>query len=440
MSTMDHNSVNESTSRVDQSQSLPEITILDSHYAVEQESLKTAFGFKGSSISELWQVAVKLVAQFNTGIGLATQSVLYSDPILFADQTEADANQLMYLSTQEAVRNAVGRSFRDPMELFENVFNFQQRKNLYTTTFLLNSLVAFDHAAWHLYAKANKFRNFDQMIPYPYRLTLSHRSDQLAVMYMVAYGQNLSEIEEAAKSGYFIFKIKIGHPGPQSEMLERDKMRLSEVHDVLKQFTTPHTPNSKLAYTLDANARYERKEDMRKLINYAQEIGALEHLLLIEEPFSSNDFTVNDMGVCMAADESVYDEETALTKIRQGYGAIVLKSIAKTLSQTLKIAKIAFEYNIPCICSDLTVTPVLQEWHKNIAARIKPFPGLGMGIIEANGNLNYRDWNKLLGYNPSANASWAAEKNGVFELDEDFYEQSGGIFNISTHYKELFKS
>ncbi len=45
-------------------------------------------------------------------------------------------------------------------------------------------------------------------------------------------------------------------------------------------------------------------------------------------------------------------EDTA-ARIEQGYGAIAVKAIAKTL--TMKIAQLAHENKVPCFCADLTV-------------------------------------------------------------------------------------
>ncbi len=52
------------------------------------------------------------------------------------------------------------------------------------------------------------------------------------------------------------------------------------------------------------------------------------------------------------------------------------------------------------MCADLTVNPILIDWNKNLAARLKPFPGLEMGLLETNGDLNYRNWEKMLIYHP----------------------------------------
>jgi hypothetical protein len=41
-------------------------------------------------------------------------------------------------------------------------------------------------------------------------------------------------------------------------------------------------------------------------------------------------------------------------------------------------------------------------------------------------------------YNPCKNEPWATTKQGVFELGEDYYAKSGGIFMNSPHYEEMF--
>jgi hypothetical protein len=122
-----------------------------------------------------------------------------------------------------------------------------------------------------------------------------------------------------------------------------------------------------------------------------------------------------------------------------GYGAIALKPIAKTLSMSLKIANVAHEKSVPCFCADLTVNPILVDWNKNVAARLAPFPGLGIGILETNGHQNYKHWKQMTSYHPCAGASWTETEKGVFNLNDDFYHRSGGIFLPSRHYRELFE-
>ena len=145
-----------------------------------------------------------------------------------------------------------------------------------------------------------------------------------------------------------------------------------------------------------------------------------------------------DIDLRIAADESVHDEASAIKRLDQGYKVLVLKGIAKTLSMSMKIAKLAAERNVPCMCADLTVNPILVDWHKNLAAHLAPFPVINMGLMETNGDMNYVNWEKMMHYNPASGASWVSRKNGVFELHSDFYKRSAGIFEPSAHYEKMF--
>jgi hypothetical protein len=81
----------------------------------------------------------------------------------------------------------------------------------------------------------------------------------------------------------------------------------------------------------------------------------------------------------------------------------------------------------------------LIDWNKIVAARLAAFPGLGgLGLLETNGHQNYKDWQLMEEYHPFTNASWRQTKNGVFELNNDFYEKDGGIFAPSNHYEKMF--
>jgi hypothetical protein len=141
----------------------------------------------------------------------------------------------------------------------------------------------------------------------------------------------------------------------------------------------------------------------------------------------------------LAADESAHTEEDAIVRIQMGYKAIALKAIAKTLSMTMKIAQAAYERDVPCFCADLTVNPILIDWNKNIAARLGPFPGLGnLGLLESNGHQNYTNWDTMMGYHPRKEDAWVNSKEGVYELDNEFYRTGGGIFDESVHYEKMF--
>ncbi len=426
---------------------LKEIKITHTHSNFEREKLLRPFGFKGGYLTELWQTSVQLKSQNgNSTIGLSTQSVLYGDADLFATTSEAEGNAFMYIMTSKALKLVKKHTFTTPLSLIDAILPelLEYGKAITWKTdlnvnFLYNSLVGIDNAAWLLYAAENNFKNVEEMIPTPYKSALAYRNSKIAVMYQVSYGMPIAELVDAAKNGYFVFKIKTGFPGSQEEMLAKDKQRLTEIHQALKDFRTKNTPDGKLVYTMDANGRYGSKALLMDYLDHARKIGAFEQVLFYEEPFDeANEESVHDCGVMIAADESVHNEADALKRIKLGYKALVLKGIAKTLSVSLKIAKIAHEHQIPCLCSDLTVNPILIDWHKNLAAHLKPFPQINMGLMETNGDMNYANWEAMRKYHPYPDASWTKVKQGVFELDADFYEKSGGIFSASPHYKKFF--
>lgn len=425
------------------------IRVVNTGAEFEREKLNGPFGFKGAYLSELWQAVSKLkAASGESAIGVATQSILYADADLFVNNTEPGGNALMFVLVNEALKLVKETPFQHPVELMEKIMPALQEtakrvtgKEDLNLNFIYNAMVSIDNAAWLLYAKENGITSFDDMVLAPYRAALQHHNKQIAIMYQVPYDMPMSHLVNAMKEGYFVIKIKTGFPGSQEVMLARDMERLTQIHQTLKDYRTPHTANGKLIYTMDANGRYETKSLLLKYLDHAKQIGALDQVLLYEEPFvGSNEEEVGDLGIRIAADESVHIVTDAEKRIAQGYSALVLKGIAKTLSQSMKIAAFAQKFNIPCLCADLTVNPVLVEWHKNLAARIAPFPGIGMGLMETNGDLNYENWEKMTAYQKLAGASWMQRKNGVFELNQDFYNTSGGIYEVPRHYEEMFIS
>ena len=415
----------------------------------EREPLIRPFGFKGGYMTEIWQTMARMESESGASkIGLCTQNVLWSDARVFASNSEAAGNALMYTLTERALQIAKGQSLTSPIELLDNVLEevYQYGKTICNhadlrKTFALNALVGFDNAAWLLFAHENGITSFDDMIPAEYKECLGNHHDKVAAIPLMAYSIPVSEITEAVNDGYFFMKIKIGQPGTQEEMLEKDKARLSEIHKAIGHKLTPHTLNGKLPYYFDANGRYEKKETLLKLIDHAKKIGAFEQIAIIEEPFPEHaEIDVADIPIRLAADESAHTDKDALIRIQMGYKAIALKAIAKTLSMTMKIAKVSYDNNVPCFCADLTVNPILVDWNKNIAARLSAFPGIGeLGLCETNGHQNYRNWKEMEGYHPFTEASWRKPVEGVFNLDDDFYKRSGGILTPSLHYEEMFK-
>jgi L-alanine-DL-glutamate epimerase-like enolase superfamily enzyme len=198
--------------------------------------------------------------------------------------------------------------------------------------------------------------------------------------------------------------------------------------------------NGRIAYYLDANGRYDSIERLMRLLEHAERIGALPHIVLFEEPFSENEtWDVRDIPVRLAADESIHNEKDALDRIEQGYGALALKPVAKTMSMSLKIAKLAIERNIPCFCADLTANPVLADWNKNLAAHLPLLPGLKVGVIETNGYQNYRQWERMKSWHPRAGSAWMEASGGLYILNEEFYETAGGALEIAGQYESLVR-
>jgi hypothetical protein len=415
----------------------------------EREPLVRPFGFKGGYMTEIWQTAVRLESASGLHrVGLGTQSVLWSDAAVFADHAEAAGNALMYAMTERALRLArEAGPFRTPLELQEAILDATHEYGKAVTgrpslrrTFALNALVPVDNAAWLLYAAENGFADFDAMVPEEFRPALAARHRTVAAIPLMAYAVPVPEIRVAAAQGFFFMKIKIGQPGTQAEMLEKDRARLSEIHAALASVETPHTRDGKLPYYFDANGRYESKDTLRRLLDHARAIGAFDRIAIVEEPFPEElEVEVGDLGVRVAADESAHTDADAGRRIELGYGAIAVKPIAKTLSMTLRIARLAHQRGVPCFCADLTVHPILVDWNKVFAARLAPLPGLSLGLVETNGHQNYRNWEAMRRHHPCFGASWTVPADGVFRLDDDFYARSGGIFLPSPHYEAMFR-
>ena len=417
----------------------------------EREQLKKPFGFKGSATLNLWQTAVKLTsAEGHSAIGLGVQNPLWCDSRVAEVTSESGGNAIMYSMTERALQMIKGEQFASPMimldaildELLEYGKKITGQSDL-RKTFALNPLVPVDNAAWLIYAKINGFNNFDQLIPTEYKEGLSAKHPHVVSIPALTYGTSIEEIKRLADDGYFIMKIKIGAPGNQSIMLEKDKAFLKGIHDAIGHYETHHSPNGKIPYYFDANGRYDRHEYLHEFLDYAEKIGALEQIAVLEEPFGErNQEDVREIaarGPRVAADESAHTVEETIARIEQGYNAIAVKSIAKTMSMTIKIAQAAYDRGVPCFCADLTVNPMLVDWNKIVAARLPAFPGWNMGMQETNGWQNYRDWDAMIQqYHPMGDQEWVKTHNGVYNTGKPFFKKSGGIFEQIPFWENKF--
>lgn len=405
------------------------------------------FGFKGGNLTELWQSIVGLRdSDGNLSIGVGVQSVLWSDSNVFAHFGEAAGNRLMADMTAHALSLAAGSMFDTPFglldELLPKVYEFGRQMSGFSdlrAAFALNALVPVDQAAWGLY-RIGRGPDFERVVPEAYRALLSERQRELAGIPVVGYGQTEAEIGQLLDEGYFLLKIKIGanpvEDGDPAKMLNWDRKRLETIHRIASRYETGYTRNGKIAYYLDANGRYDSKERLFALLDHVDRIGALDRVVLLEEPFDESDKTdVYDIPVRCAADESICSKQDALERIQMGYGAIALKPVAKTMSLSLKIASIARSLHIPCFCADLTANPLLADWNKTLAAYLPPLPELTVGAFETNGRQNYRDWERMKRMHPQAGASWSELVRGVYKLDERFFETLGGSLDVGPQYE-----
>ena len=343
------------------------IRITRSNLNFEREPLATPFGFKGGFLTELWQTVALLTSESGQrGVGLGVQSVLWSDPRVFAANSEASGNALMLLLASHALHAAEGQAFETPLDLLDALvpptFAYGQaitgRADL-RFTFVLNALVAVDNAAWRLYAAEQGLTDFDALIPDFARSALSHRQSDVLSIPAVGYGLAVEEVARMAAEGYSLFKIKVGSDpakdGDPVKMLDGDIARMRALHAALK-------PYPKVRYYLDANGRYDTKARLLRLIDGLDACGALAQTVLLEEPFpEENQENVADVPVRVVADESAHTDRDVAARIALGYGAIALKPAAKTLSMSFRMAQTAHAAGVPCLVADLTVNPVLVD-------------------------------------------------------------------------------
>ena len=412
-----------------------------------REPLLAPFGFKGGYLSELWQVIAKLSTAEHSGLGLGIQSVLWSDAQVFTSTSQAGGNAYMFAMTDYALKLARGMDFSDPFTLLQELYPkvYEYGKQITANpdlrkTFALNSLVPVDNAAWQLYAREQGKDDFLELVPQAHRAALRGRQQKLCSIPRVTYGMTIEDVKKLVNDGYFFLKVKIGSDpdkdGDREKMLAWDKNRIRQIHEAVKDMTTPYTESGHIPYYLDANGRYDSKERLAELLDYADSIGALERIAIVEEPFPEEyKVDVSDLPARIAADESAHSYEDAIERIDLGYKAIALKPIAKTMSMSILILAEAHKRGIPCFCADLTVNPWMVDFNKNIAARIDPLPGMKIGVLESNGSQNYTNWAQMRTYHPMfGKASFIDPVRGIYEVGDDFYETSGGIFMDSPYY------
>jgi len=350
------------------------------------------------------------------------------------------ASTMFKLMTDRAVRLAQCNTFKTPGELLDFLLPkiYEYGKQITANddlrmTFALDSLVPVDLAMWQLYAKANKLTSFDDIIPDYAKPSLNCRHETLACIPLITYGVEEDEIVRIAKLGTPLLKIKIG----KEPRWDIDRVR--RIHELIKDVETPYTDCGHVLYYLDANGRYENSEQIKAFIDAISDCGALDRVALLEEPFpEGSGINVSSLPVTVAADESAHSDRDVEEMAKLGYTAVALKPIAKTLTMTFRMLETARKYGMKAFCADLTVNPIMVDWNKNVAARLEPIGGMKIGAIESNGPQNYVKWDEMCARHPMCGASWMSGDSGVFTTGADFYKASGGIFEDSAYYKELF--
>ena len=423
--------------------------ITETQLEIQREPFARPFGFKGSAFHEKWNTIVRLRDdRGNETVGIGGLAVLWSDANVFRAHTEVGGNLLQASILEFALQHVRDREYPDPPSMLGDVlpraFTYGRaitgNDNL-RLTFVLIALVALDNAAWLLFAKQNGISTFDGLIPPWAEEHLSHRQEAVATVPAVSYTLPMDELEEILHAGAYVLKIKIGQPGDHAEMVAKDKEWLSQIHDLAKAHRSSMTDSGHILYYLDANGRYTEKSGMSVLLDHADQIGALDRVILIEEPFGESvEVDVSDLPARFAADESVQTIEDVHRRSELGYGGLAIKPAGKTMSLAFEMVRAGMERGMECFVADNGCVPVLVEWNKNIAARLPVFPGLKGGLMESNGPENYATWDRLLSEYPLADAGWLRPTDGAFRLGEEYYAKSGGIFETPTSYSELLRS
>jgi L-alanine-DL-glutamate epimerase-like enolase superfamily enzyme len=422
--------------------------IVETDLEIQREPFARPFGFKGSAFHEKWNLVVKGVdEEGHVAFGLGGLAVLWSDANVFSAHTEMGGNVLQAAVLEYALQRAKDVDFDSPPDLFDAIVDdvYDYGKQItgnadLRRTFILIALVALDNAAWLLYAKRKGLSSFDEMVPTQYRSFFSERQSHVAIVPAVGYTLPMPELQGLLENGAYVLKIKIGHPGDEAEMVKKDKVWLSQIHDLAKGFETPMTDSGQVLYYLDANGRYGEKESMAQVLDQADKEGFLDRIVLIEEPFQRpNEIDVHGLPARFAGDESIETVADVETRVAQGYGAMAIKPAGKTLSLAFRMVEAAAAAEVPSFVADNACVPVLVEWNKNVQARLPNFPGMKGGLMESNGPENYGTWNRMLSEYPLPDAAWLRPQKGAFVLGDGYYGHSGGIFEEPKFYTRLFE-
>lgn len=418
-----------------------------------KEALISPFGFKGGYLTQLWQSVVKVECDGYFAASPCTQSVLWSDPKVFSAFPGEKGDEIMLSVTKKACEMLEGMSFNTPDELIPALLP-ALKKHAFTLTgfevaetFILNSLVGVDIALWSVWCQKHGIKRFGDMVPQKAKAAMNACHQSLARIPLVSYGVSADEIKRLGETGTALMKIKIGAPSgkePGSEedmriMVEKDIDRISAIHNLVKDISTPLTKNGKIMYYLDANGRYDTLTRLESLLEGIEKMGASDRIALIEEPFSAEkEYYVGNYPYVFNADESAHSVEDVKKRIEMGYKAVALKPIAKTVSVSFDMITAAREKGCGVLCADLTVNPFLAEWNKQFASLSPALDVMNVGCIEINGDANYTRWNEMKSLLP-AGYSVSEENKGAFQLNSQFFGGLSLLTGENGYYKYFGK-
>lgn len=411
--------------------------IVSADLDIQREPFARPFAFKGAAFHEKWNLVVCLEDDAGTrAYGIGGLAVLWSDPEVFSTHTETGGNALMVATLERALQAAGKVDWDRPPDLLravrEEADSFARwatgRGPRLQSTFVLNALVALDNAAWVLWARRNNRPGFDDWIPPTAAAVLGGRQTHVALTPAVGYNMPDEQIAGLLHDGAAVLKVKIGHPGDEAAMAAGDCRTLQRLQPLLQGAHTPLTASGDVVLYLDANGRYRSKSALQRVLDEARRLDLLERIIVLEEPFAADlEETVGDLGVLVAADESLHDPADVARRQQAGYGAVAIKPAGKTLSVAFDMLAEAADNDMVAFVADNACVPVLVEWNKNVAARLPAFPGVLGGMMESNGAENYGRWAQMLAEHPCAGASWLGARGGAWELDQEYYRDSGGI-------------
>lgn len=423
--------------------------ITDVDLDIQREAFAKPFAFKGSAFHEKWNLVVGLKDGEGTSAwGVGGLAVLWSDAAVFAAHSETGGNALMVATLERALQAARTVEWDSPADLLRAVRPEAEQFAQTATgrgadlqpTFVLNALVALDNAAWCLWARRHGNDDFADWVPPGARTALAHRQSHIALTPAVGYNMTDEQLRALLDDGAAVLKVKLGHPGDEQDMVAGDIGGLRRLAPLVVDAETDLTDSGLVALYLDANGRYRSKRALQQVLDEARRLDLLERIVVLEEPFAADvEESVGDLGVLVAADESLHDPADVAHRKEAGYGAIAVKPAGKTLSVAFDMLAAASDAQMTAFVADNACVPVLVEWNKNVSARLPAFPGIRGGMMESNGAENYGRWQEMLDDHPRAGAPWLAARRGSWTLGEDYYAASGGILDDPDPYLHELK-